>query len=394
MIKYLLTFLWNSKRHFAGIFIEQMLVFIVLMICLVSLFDMLEKYYEPGLPDTENVVSLGYMAERSLEMSKREELNRSLDAILENMRQWEHVEGISESVSLVPYFREPEYYLADSVTISGRKYHVHMKLADISAERVFKIELLEGEWLHTLPDGSWPAVITRQLADEVNAGKSLIGTRIYDNRNFPYTVVGIAAGIKEDVFTPAAPAVILPYQKNEASLFRIYREICARIEPGHAEEFCNRSYRECKRLLPYFSEIDFGAKDMGVYKEQAMFSVTSRLKLITIPTLFLVIFAFIGTLGLLVLNTKKRIQEFSLHRALGATKSALLRLVIFQGLTLTLSAAVPGILLSLIVFSFSFTHLLALAAALGCMLLFSLFSACYPAWQIAQTNPAEILHQE
>ena len=152
MIKYLLTFLWNSKRHFAGIFIEQMLVFIVLMICLVSLFDMLEKYYEPGLLDTENVVSLGYMAEGKLEMNKREELNRSLDAILENMRQWEHVEGISESRSLVPYFREPEYYSADSITISGRKYYVHRKLADISAERVFKIEITAGEGLHALPE--------------------------------------------------------------------------------------------------------------------------------------------------------------------------------------------------------------------------------------------------
>ena len=394
MIKYLLTFLWNSKRHFAGIFIEQMLVFIVLMICLVSLFDMLEKYYEPGLLDTENVVSLGYMAERKLEMNKREELNRSLDAILENMRQWEHVEGISESRSLVPYFREPEYYSADSITISGRKYYVHRKLADISAERVFKIEITDGEWLHALPDGSWPAVITQQLVDEVGAGKNLIGTRIYDSRNFPYTIVGIASGIKEDVFTSAAPAIILPLQKRKDDLFRIYREICARIEPGYVEEFCNLSYRECKRLLPYFNEIDFGAKDMGVYKEQAMFSVTSRLKLIAIPSLVLVIFAFIGTLGLLVLNTKKRIREFSLHRAMGATKSALMRLVILQSLALTLSASVPGILLSMIVFSFSFIHLLALAVALGCMLLFSLFSACYTAWQIAQTTPAEILHQE
>ena len=120
---------------------------------------------------------------------------------------------------------------------------------------------------------------------------------------------------------------------------------------------------------------------MGVYKEQAMFSVTSRLKLIAIPTLFLVIFAFIGTLGLLVLNIQKRIQEFSLHRAMGATKSALMRLVILQSLVLTLSASVPGILLSMIVFSFSLTHLLALVVALGSMLLFSLFSACYPAWQ-------------
>lgn len=71
---------------------------------------------------------------------------------------------------------------------------------------------------------AWPAVITQQLVDEVDAGKKLIGTRIYDSRNFPYTIVGIASGIKEDVFTSAAPTIILPLQKREDDLFQIYRE--------------------------------------------------------------------------------------------------------------------------------------------------------------------------
>lgn len=394
MIRYLLTFLWNSKRHFAGIFIEQMLVFVVLTICMISLSDMLEKYYEPGLLDTENVVSIGYMSDRTLDMNKREEQNRALDAILENMRQWEHVVDISESSSLVPYFREPENYWADSVTISGCKYYARIKLADKSAQRVFGIDITEGEWLHPLPDYSWPVVITQQLADEVGAGESLIGARLYDSRNYQCTIVGITPGIKEDVFTSPAPAIIIAYQKSQSDLFRIYREICARIEPGHVEEFCNSYYRECKRLLPYFDQMEIGARDMSVHKEKAMFPVTSRLKLLAIPTLILVVFAFIGTLGLLMLDTQKRVREFSLHRAMGATKPALMKLMIFQSLALTLSASLPGIVLALLVFDFNAPHLLALAATLGIMSLFSLSSACYPAWRIAQTNPAETLHQE
>ena len=98
MIKYLLTILWNDRRRFTGIILAQMLFFIVLLICVVSLNDMYQRYREPGLLDTDNVVEFGYVIPSMQTYTQvRHEINQALNASLERMLQWDYVEGISES---------------------------------------------------------------------------------------------------------------------------------------------------------------------------------------------------------------------------------------------------------------------------------------------------------
>lgn len=396
MIRHLITLLWNSRRKFIGIIVEQALVFIVLTICMVTLFDMIRQYREPGLLDTENVVLFGFMADQTMARDKEKcrEINQAVDACIGNMRQWDNVESTSESLSLVPYLREPGFYHTDSVMISGNKFQAEVKFADIDAQQVFNIEMEEGEWLPTLPNRARPAVITRKLADQVGSNYNLIGAQFSDKRNITYTITGIVSGIKESVFAPSGPGVIIPKEKTAYNAFSRYREICARVKPGQVEEFCNASYLEFQRLVPYFNEIEFIIRDMGIFKAKNMFPATSRLKLLFIPTLFLLIFAFIGTLGLLMLNVKKRAQEFGIHRAVGASSIQLLWWMVVQSLLLTLIASIPGIILSFFIFSVTATHLLAILTAVGAMLVFSLVSAYYPAWQITKINPAVVLHQE
>ena len=396
MIRHLITLLWNSRRKFIGIIVEQALVFIVLTICMVTLFDMIRQYREPGLLDTENVVLFGFMADQTMARDKEKcrEINQAMDACIGNMQQWDNVESISESLSLIPYLREPEFYHTDSVMILGHKFQAEVKFADIEAQQMFNIEMEEGEWLPTLPNRARPAVITRKLADQVGSNYNLIGAQLSDKRNITYTITGIVSGIKESVFTSSGPGVIIPKEKTLYDAFPRYREICARVKPGQVEEFCNASYHEFQRLVPYFNEIEFIIRDMGIFKAKNMFPATSRIKLLFIPTLFLLIFAFIGTLGLLMLNVKKRAQEFGIHRAVGANSIQLLWWMVVQSLLLTLIASIPGIILSFFIFSVTATHLLAILTAVGTMLVFSLVSAYYPAWQITKINPAAVLHQE
>ena len=154
------------------------------------------------------------------------------------------------------------------------------------------------------------------------------------------------------------------------------------------------NFHEFKRLVPNFNNIEFLVRDMQVFKEKNMFSVASRLKLSFIPTIFLLIFAFIGALGLLMLNVKKRAKEFGIHRAIGATSKKLQWWMVAQSLFLTLIASIPGIILSLCVFSITVTSLLAILTSLVTMLVFSFISSYYPAWQVTKINPAIVLHQD
>ena len=394
MIRYIMKFLWNSRRGFYSIFIEQMLISAVLTVCFLSMFDMVEKYTSPGMLDTDNVVLLTCMQRfHQNNGPDRFEVNNAIDAIIGNARQWEYVEAVSESSGLVPYMRPSEYYASeDSIYVTGGgKYFVHAKTADENADKVFVIYLQEGAWLHQQDDGTDPALISRQLAEDMKSEGNPVGLKFkYYGRT--YTVTGVFDGAKEEPFVPAAPSIIRTWPFFDK--VRPYREICFRIEPGHEQEFCSRLYKECKRLIPHFDTIDIGITDMEYFKSKAMSSEMSRLKLMLIPTALLVLFAFVGSLGLLMLNARKRAVEYSLHRAMGATRMTLMKLVIVQSLVLTLLASVPCIVIALAVFGFSLVSLYAILATVSLMLLFSLVSAGYPAWKIAQINPASVLHEE
>ena len=48
MIAHILKLIWNQRKHYTGIFIEQVLVFIILTICILSFSEKVRLYLSPG----------------------------------------------------------------------------------------------------------------------------------------------------------------------------------------------------------------------------------------------------------------------------------------------------------------------------------------------------------
>ena len=61
MIGHVLKMLWQERRKYAGVLMEQMLIFVILMVSMVALFETIDKYREPGLLNTDNTMIFGYM---------------------------------------------------------------------------------------------------------------------------------------------------------------------------------------------------------------------------------------------------------------------------------------------------------------------------------------------
>ena len=59
MMVHIFTLFWNQKRKYGGMFVEQVVVFIVLLFCFVNSGKTLSRYYTPGMLDTENVLCFG-----------------------------------------------------------------------------------------------------------------------------------------------------------------------------------------------------------------------------------------------------------------------------------------------------------------------------------------------
>ena len=224
MIGHILKMLWQERKKYAGVLMEQVLIFIILMVSMVALFGAIDKYREPGLLNTDDVVVFGYMLHGGGNGSQDDmrDVGQGMNIIIEKLRKEPFVVAVTRSNGLAPYLRSDVYYdgmFADTVKADGKSVGVIVKFADKEAESVFQPKLEEGEWLtnNVLEDGSRPAVITRQLMDKLGWSEA-IGKRLYLGGR-TLTIVGISPGVKQNVFSDMPTAIIIPRDEEQLSSY-------------------------------------------------------------------------------------------------------------------------------------------------------------------------------
>ena len=397
MVKNILTIVWNNRQKIVWIYFEQVLVFIVLMLSSVSLARVADQYYTPGLIEGDDLVFFGYNVNYSANYhgGNLEDIAREMDAVLARLEKDPSVVALTEGFSTVPYQRAAEFYFQDSVTVNDRKVLVNLMGSDEKGLEVYDLDLEEGSWLPAgmLENDYFPAVVTRQLADLAGWEKGQsVGKKIEDSRLKKYMIVGVISGIKYEPLEESKPG-FFTLNNRFGTRRNFSRELCAKVKPGMKDDFHNAYGREFRRGISdkntefLFYDLEKGRRDM-------MSSVRRNLILQIVPTLFLFIFSFLGTFGLFWLYTQKRVSEFALRRAIGSTKTKLVALVVAESMLITLLASVPGLLLSLFIYDLTPVHLVAIGITLGIMLLFSVFSAWYPAYKVSRMDPAAALHYE
>lgn len=395
MIKHIFKIIWNEHKKYFGLFLEQTLVFIILLVSIISIFDAIKKYTEPGLLNTENQVIIGYILKNNgqhLNLIEQQHISESMNVILDNLRREPFVEAITESFGFTPYMRMDNDYaqISDSVKANGKTILAVIKTADKETEKVFSLSLEEGTWFTSekLKDGTYPAILTRQLVDKLG-WKKAVGRKL--NMKHTFTVIGVISGVKQEVFSVSPPSIIIG--KGVLFDFLHFRECCAKIKPKYKSEFFNKFNHEFQRLslntnavLMYF--------DMDDLKKSSMLDVIANIAMQIIPTLFLLFFTFIGTLGLSLLNSKKRKIEFATRLVIGSTKYNLLFFVLEENFILTIFASLPSIIFFLLVYEWTIVHFMAFIATLLIMILFSIFSAWYPAYKVSRLNLTNAIQEQ
>ncbi|MDR0685999.1 MAG: ABC transporter permease [Dysgonamonadaceae bacterium] len=395
-MKHIITMLWNQRKKYSGIFTEQAIVTIIMMISIVSVLDAYEKYKTPGIPNVEDIILASFMCERS---TTQEEINntfKSMDAIIDNMRKLPYVKFISRGMNLAPYLRDAESYATqvqgmDSITVDGIKTLPLFKFSDQFGASILNVKMEEGEWFNEnnhLPDNSMPIVITRQLADKLRWAKAVGKTITYGSKTL--TIVGVAEGIKQEPFLPSPEAIVMP---SFSSGGYGNRENLVKVKRGTEKDFVAAYHKEFRRNIAN-EKVEAVTIQMNGVKEMWESKTIIPIALQGIPTLFLFIFTFIGTFGIYRMNSKKRTTEFALRIALGATKSSLMKLVIGESLIITLMAVIPAIALSFSIYQYDAIHATATSITVLIMMLFAIISACYPAWAASNVNTAKALKYE
>jgi hypothetical protein len=393
MIKHIIILLLNQKKKYTGIFIEQVLVFVILTLCITSLLTALEKYNKPGLVNTENTIYFGYMLHTSYTYEDMNHVGKEMNHVVENLKKRPYIESLCESVQFIPYMRPGENFWEDSVKIMhGPRILAKTKGTDAEAYKVFKLDLVAGRWFENneRPDGLYPAVVTSQFVEKAELTNP-IGTVVQMGSQI-YKIVGVLSGLKESVFGESPVAIIVPV--NSWKKIGFYGEYAVRIKHGYEDEFYSDYYNELRRSSINFALFEPIVSEMGRWKNGTMTATITEVSLIAVPTLFLVLFATIGTMGLLLLDIKKRIPEFAVRIAIGSSSKEIGHLVLIQNLTISFISAIPGFVLALLIYELTPVHWMAILITWTIMILFSVLSAWYPAWKVSRINPAEALQYE
>lgn len=387
MLRHILTIIWNNRNKFIGIVSEQMLVFIILMICVVAISVAVQKYNEPGLLNTERVMVFGYT---TVDYSKNDlkEVAENMETVIHNLALSPNTECISEGLYFAPYLRSDEQNYSDSISVDRVKMKVFVKFSDRKGNKVFMPEILEGQWFsdNKCDDGSYPVIITNNISKAMQWSSS-VGKKIIF-QNTIYTIVGVIAGLKQNVFEQPKPVIILPselYQQDN------YKEISIKVKDKTI--FSRDFYQEYNKMQISNSVMPY-VIDLNEAKDSSMMGYLTGIIAQMIPTSFLFIFSFIGTLGIFKLNSQKRIKEYSLRIAVGATPNLLFQFVIIESIIITIVSIIPGLILSFFIYEYSMIQVIAILSTIILMFLFSIFSAWYPAHEVTKIDISKALNYE
>ena len=387
MLAYNYKIIWNSRKRFSGIIIEQALVFIVLMLCMVTIISTIQKYRTPGLLNTKNVMLFGYTTVDDSQ-DDLDEIYKNVDAIIYHLRNNSNIESISEGLFLAPYLRDNKFNYQDSITIERKKMCVDVKFSDQFGLDVFKPKLIEGQWL--LPgkckNNTYPLLLTRDIVEKMH-WHTAIGKKVLF-KHMEYTIVGVIDGLKNNIFEPSLPSIIIPlslYPRNS------YREIAAKVKDKTA--FTRDFYKEYSKMQESQSVMPY-IIDMEETRNSSIMGYLTGFIVQVVPTLFLLVFSFIGTLGIFQLNAQKRIKEYAIRMAVGENCSHLFWYIILESIFITNIALIPGLLLSIFILDYSGTEILGVTSTIILMFLFSILSAWYSAFKMSKVNISKALNYE
>ncbi len=212
--------------------------------------------------------------------------------------------------------------------------------------RALGIPLLRGRFFTGRDDKDAPTVIiiNETMAKRYWPGEDAVGKRI-SFRSEPkekdwWPVVGVVGDIKDQPDSPAArPAMWFPYpQWPDSAMWVVVRSTSGPAAVA-------TQFRQTVRELDPSLAID-GLRTMSQVTDAAVSTQRFALFLVGLFAALALLLATIGMYGVISYSVNQRMQEFGLRMALGARPSDLMRLIVGQGLRLSLVGAAIGLVLA------------------------------------------------
>lgn len=398
MVKHILKLIWNRRRSFVWIYIEQVLVFVILFFCFVVVGTRLEYYLAPENLDVENVVSIGITADRNSDIDPQEFFNQR-KGFLSNLEKSQYVEYVHKGTYTIPAKNGSRDHYKDSLLIRNKRYPFYVKTSDANFQDMFHVKMLEGVWFkdEVMDNGAYPVVLTQSLADTLRLDKPLGAKFNYRGRDF--IITGIINDLKSFTYDEKMPSAIFPNSAFKDDVIINNIDNALRIKKGHMYDFIDYFWSEYHKEFPNKGH-HVTLMNLEENHKVENLEIFISLLIMIVPTFFLTLFAFLGTFSLLFRLSKKSFSEYGLRMALGSSKNKLKLLVSNQSLLLTVCAIITGSIIFINLYLFVLPeikmHIIFISLIINTlsMLCCAAISMWYPAHLASKTQPAIALKQE
>ena len=268
--------------------------------------------------------------------------------------------------------------------------------------RTIGTPLKRGRFFADSDDRQAPQVvlIDEALAERYFSNRDPVGLRI--KRGGPQseapwiTVVGIVGNVKSDGFDrPDQPHLYHPIFQNPAYAMAIYMR--TDVAPSTIWQSLREQVRGVDRDLPVFGETSM--------TKVAAESVSRRkfaMQLVGLFGVLALLLAGVGIYGVIAYSVTQRTREIGIRVALGASRSAILRWVLKQGMILTVAGVVVGLLgavaltrlLRSLLFGVGPTDLVTFGVLATLLTVVALIACYVPARRATKVDPLVALRNE
>ncbi|MBO0859399.1 MAG: ABC transporter permease [Chloracidobacterium sp.] len=300
---------------------------------------------------------------------------------------------------------------ASSIPLRGVDYHAAGNIIGKPGYYSGRFRVVSNDYFHTMgirllkgrtfteqdtQRSSKVAVVTDEFVRKYLPDGEPLGRRLSTPSGAETEIVGVVADVRYKSFDkPVEPAYYIPLsQKSIGTMCLVVRTAS---DPLHLAPMVRRAVWEEDKDQP-LEEI--------ATMEQITADAVSNLRFMSITlgvfALIALLLSAMGIYGVIAYSVAQRTREIGVRMALGAKRLDVLRLIITQGLKLTLFGVAIGVsaalgitqLMKSLLFGLSATDPLTFVA-IAMLLIFVAFIACWiPAWRAAKIDPMVAIRYE
>ena len=345
-------------------------------------------------------------------------------AVLERLRSTPGIESVAEA-SVIPFGdystgaavqREGPRLKNEDPEASGKLAHVHTYTITSDYFRTLGLTMLKGREFTAAEEaavgGVPPVIIDDGLANRLFANENPIGqllqygadsgpidTPMSDADAKPMVIVGVAPGVKHDLFeNRPEPHIYVPAGGEDATRMFVYARAAAQNGDGMVETVRNQ-LRAADANLPIMYVKSFRSQHEG---SAQVWLLRAGAKLFLTLGLAAAFVAVIGLYGVRSYLVSRRTREFGVRMAVGASPVDVLRLVLREAITTTAVGLTIGLVLgvmlgwglSFVIYQVSPYDPITLAGSTGLLAISSIVASLIPARRASNVLPMTALRND